>query len=199
MKEKGVVFGGSGFLGSHVADTLSDEGYSVVIYDLKPSPYLRKDQKMVVGDILDQEKVGKAVKGAKYVYNFAGIAEIYEAAKRPVDTVKYNILGHTIVLDACAKNSVDRVLFASSIYVYGKHGSFYRLSKQACELLCDAYQDEYSLNYTVLRYGSLYGPRAQEWNGIVRFFPKPYWKAKLTIQELGRRGGTTYMCWMPPA
>lgn len=168
MKDKVVIFGGSGFLGSHVADALSERGYEVVIYDLVPSPYLRDDQKMITGDILDQDQVEKAVKGAKYVYNFAGIAEIYEASQKPVDTIKCNVLGHTIILNACVKNSVRRVVFASSIYVYGKYGSFYRVSKQACELICEAFQEEYGLDYTILRYGALYGPRAQEWNGMFR-------------------------------
>ena len=53
-RERVVVFGGSGFLGSHVADTLSDKGYEVTIFDLKSSPYLRDDQEMVVGNTLDE-------------------------------------------------------------------------------------------------------------------------------------------------
>jgi len=48
---KVVVFGGSGFLGSHVADTLVDAGYDVTVYDLKYSKYLRASQNIVVGDI----------------------------------------------------------------------------------------------------------------------------------------------------
>ena len=53
---KVIVFGGSGFLGSHVADALTDAGYKVTVYDLMPSPYLRDSQQMIVGDILDQKK-----------------------------------------------------------------------------------------------------------------------------------------------
>ena len=122
------------FWGSHVADVLTDAGYKVVIYDLKYSPYLREGQEMVVSDILDEDKVNEVTKGATYVYNFAAIADIEEAAERPLETVKCNILGNAIILDACVKNNVKRFIYASSIYVYSDKGSFYRVSKQACEL-----------------------------------------------------------------
>ena len=48
---KVTVFGGSGFLGSHICDKLSDAGHDVTIVDVRPSPWLRDDQKMVVGSI----------------------------------------------------------------------------------------------------------------------------------------------------
>ena len=48
-----VVIGGSGFIGSHTADELSKQGYGVTIFDRKRSPWLRTDQDMVEGDILD--------------------------------------------------------------------------------------------------------------------------------------------------
>jgi len=50
---KAVVLGGSGFLGSHVADALSDHEYDTVVFDIVPSPWLRPDQEMVQGNILD--------------------------------------------------------------------------------------------------------------------------------------------------
>ena len=167
--DKVVVFGGAGFLGSHVADALSDAGYKVVIYDRFSSPYLKASQEMVVGDILDESLIIETLRNARYVYNFAGIADIDEASNRPVDTIKYNILGHTIVLNACVQAKVERILFASSIYVYSNSGSFYRVSKQSCELITEAFFERFGLPYTILRYGSLYGPRAQMWNGVYRY------------------------------
>ena len=50
---KVTVFGGSGFLGSHVADALTDAGHKVVIFDKEKSAYLRAGQEMIIGDILD--------------------------------------------------------------------------------------------------------------------------------------------------
>ena len=164
-----TVFGGSGFIGSHVCDKLSDAGHEIVIFDLKFSPWLRTDQTMITGDILDEKAVGTAVKNSQIVFNFAGLADIGKANIRPIDTVKYNILGNAIILEACRKAGVHRYVFASSVYVYSKSGGFYRCSKQACELYIETYHENSALEYTVLRYGSLYGPRADENNAIYRF------------------------------
>lgn len=166
MEKKAVVFGGSGFLGSHVADALTDGGYDVAIYDIRPSQYIKKTQKMITGDIMDEKAVQKAVNGRDYVYNFAGIADIDEASQKPLESVKYNILGNSIVLDAARRAKVKRFVFASSIYVYSKAGAFYRSTKQACELLIENYNEVFGLPYTILRYGSLYGPRADDRNYI---------------------------------
>ena len=175
-----VVFGGSGFLGSSVCDKLTDVGHVVVIYDIIDSPYLRSEQTMIKGDILDETGVLEAVQGAGAVFNFAGIADISEANGRPLDTVKYNILGNSIILEACRRTSVARYVFASSIYVYSKAGGFYRCSKQACELYIENYYKIYGLEYTILRYGSLYGPRANSHNAIYRFVREALEKGSIT-------------------
>ena len=126
---KTIVFGESGFLGNYVADALTDAGYDVVVFDCGESPYLGPDREMIVGSILDKKIVEGAVKGCDVVYNFAGIADLDEAARRPVESVEVNILGNTIVLEACRKIDGKRFVFASSLYVYSKAGSFYRSTK----------------------------------------------------------------------
>ena len=166
---KAIVFGGSGFIGSHVADELLKQGYETIIYDKTPSIYLQSGQKMVVGDILDIEKVKQAVKGCDYVYNFAGIADMDEAKEKPLETVNLNILGNINILEASVNSKVKRFVYASSIYVYSQKGGFYRCSKQASEIYIEEYNRYYGLNYTILRYGSLYGPRADKWNPIYRY------------------------------
>jgi UDP-glucose 4-epimerase len=168
MKKKVVVFGGSGFLGSHLADILSNEGFKVVIFDLNKSQYLSNDQEMVVGNILDREQIRKVINGAKFVYHFAAIADIKEAQEKPVEAVEVNILSTTYILDACREFGVERFIYGSTIYVYSEHGSFYRSTKQASELIIENYQKIYDLDYTILRYGSLYGPRANHFNFINR-------------------------------
>lgn len=164
-----VVFGGSGFLGSHVCDKLSEANYDVTIFDRARSPWIREGQKFIEGDILDSKQVSEAVKGADVVYNFAGIADIDEAKHKPIKTIELNILGNTIVLDACKENKVKRYIFASSVYVYSNSGSFYRASKKASEDYINLYYDHYGLEYTILRYGTLYGPRSDDRNAIYRF------------------------------
>lgn len=164
-----TVFGGSGFLGSHICDKLSEAGHAVTIVDLHPSPWLRPDQTMLTGNILDEETVRRGVEGADMVFNYAGIADIGEANNRPVDTARINVLGNVMILEACRRERVRRYVFASSLYVYGKSGGFYRCSKQACEIYIENYQAMHKLPYTILRYGSLYGPRADRRNAIHRF------------------------------
>jgi UDP-glucose 4-epimerase len=166
---KTAVFGGSGFLGSHICDSLSAAGHDVTIVDLRPSPWLRSDQTMLTGDILDEGIVRAAVDGADMVFNYAGIADIGEANTRPVDTARINVVGNVMLLEACRAAKTKRYIFASSLYVYGKSGGFYRCSKQACELYIENYQAMHNLPYTILRYGSLYGPRADTRNAIHRF------------------------------
>jgi UDP-glucose 4-epimerase len=164
-----TVFGGSGFLGSHICDTLSSAGHDVTIVDLRPSDWLRPDQVMLTGNILDEETVRAGIDGADMVLNYAGIADIGEANNRPVDTARINVVGNVMLLEACRKAKIKRYVFASSLYVYGKSGGFYRCSKQACEIYIENYQAMHNLPYTILRYGSLYGPRADRRNAIHRF------------------------------
>ena len=100
-----VFFGGSGFLGSHVCDKLSDAGHDVTIVDLRPSPYLRPDQKMVTGSLLDEDLVYTVVSGADAVFDFAGLADIGESNQKPVETARINVLGNVILLEACRKGT----------------------------------------------------------------------------------------------
>jgi UDP-glucose 4-epimerase len=165
-KEKVLVTGASGFLGSHIADALAEIGYEVIVFDLIESQFLQKSQKMVVGDILDYEALSENVKGCEYVYHFAGVADIDESGKNPEKTTLVNIIGTQNIIKACVKNQVKRMVFASTIYVYSDLGSFYRVSKQACEKLIEEYGREFGLKYTILRFGSLYGPRANRFNSI---------------------------------
>ena len=168
MIKKAVIVGGSGFIGSHVADHLSDKGYQVTVYDLNLSPWLRKDQRMVVGNVLDIQKLNETIEGSEVVYNFAALADLNQALDQPIKTVNINILGNLNVLEACRVHEVRRFVYASTVYVHSREGGFYRCSKQASEAYVEEYHKIYGLDYTILRYGSLYGPRADETNGLYR-------------------------------
>jgi UDP-glucose 4-epimerase len=175
-----LVTGGAGFIGSHVADTLSDAGHKVTIFDVKKSPFLRDDQEMVLGDILDERLVNNAISGKKIVYHFAGIADIDECAKKPIETAYFNIIGTLKVLEGCRMAGVKRFIFASSAYVYSNAGYFYRSSKQACESFIENYHELYGLPYTCLRYGSLYGDRSDERNSIYSMIRQAVIERKIT-------------------
>lgn len=166
MPQTAIVFGGSGFLGSHVADALTDSGFHVKILDIVPSPYLKRNQEMIVGDIRDLELVMESAHGCDYIYNFAGVADIDEAHFNPVKTANLNVMGTVNTLEAAKKVGIKRYIFASTVYVYSEQGSFYRASKQSAERFIETYNDVYGLKYTILRYGSLYGRRANNKNII---------------------------------
>lgn len=166
---KTIVFGGSGLIGSHLADRLTEAGYDVTIFDLKPSPYLLPGQEIIIGDILDKKAVSDAVKGCDYIYNFAGMADLDAATTEPLRTIEQNIVGTAILLEATLRSRAKRFIQASTIYVYSDTGGFYRCSKQAAELYVEEYNRKFGLEYTILRYGTVYGPRADSRNSIYRY------------------------------
>ena len=164
--DKVTVIGGSGFLGSHIADELSERGYAVTVFDRIASPWIRDNQTMLVGDMLDAELLEKACTGSRYLYHLGGIADISEAKAKPFKAIETNVMGVTAALEAARAVRAERFVYASTMYVYSAAGSFYRASKQAAETIVEAYAESFDLDYTLLRYGSLYGPRAQAWNGL---------------------------------
>lgn len=171
---RSLVTGGSGFIGSHVVDTLRDAGHEVVVFDRDP-PRERLDVEFVAGDITDREAVRRATRGVDYVHHVAAVANVNHAFDRPLDCVAINVLGTANVLEAARRERVRRVLLASTVWVYNgvpdSHvdeatplhmpgpGHVYTSSKIACELLFHDYAQLYKIPTTVFRYGIPYGPR----------------------------------------
>ena len=174
-----TICGGSGFLGSHIADELSNAEHEVTIFDIKDSPWKNINQEMLVGSLLDKKAINEAVKDSDYVFNFAGIADIADANINPHKSAEVNILGNLNLLDACYQAKIKRYIFASSLYVYSNAGGFYRCSKQACEVYIEEYQRQFGLDYTILRFGSLYGCRTNEQNAIYSFIKEELTEKKI--------------------
>ena len=161
-----IVTGGSGFLGSHVADELSKRGHEVTIFDKKKSKWIKPEQKMYIGDILNAKDLENVINGADVVFHFAALADIDKALKNPIETANINIFGTVLALELSHKHKIKRFVHASTIYVNSKEGGFYRCSKKAAEDYVEEYQNTRDLNYTVLRFGSLYGERSDNSNGV---------------------------------
>ena len=181
-----LVIGGSGFLGSHVSDQLSNSGYDVTIYDLTESKYLRKDQKMIIGSITNVKLLDKTIKNMQYVYHFAGIADIHESTLDPVNTINTNVMATTQIVDLCVKHKIKRFMYASTIYVYSSHGSFYKTSKQCSELIIENYSKTHRLASTIMRYGSLYGKRANHFNSIMKMIKQAIDQKKIVRSGSGK-------------
>ncbi|MGH9885198.1 MAG: NAD-dependent epimerase/dehydratase family protein [bacterium] len=163
-----LVTGGAGFLGSHLVDELAVRRHSVTVLDRAPSKWLPPGVKMLVADLGDRAALSAAAEGHDAVYHLAGFADLNAAKTRPLDTVHANIVGTVHLLEAMRAAGVTRLLFASTAYVYSREGGFYRCSKQACESYIEEYARTFGVRYTMIRYGSLYGPRADASNGVYR-------------------------------
>ncbi|EHQ36866.1 NAD-dependent epimerase/dehydratase family protein [Methanoplanus limicola] len=175
---KALVTGGKGFLGRHIVNELLKQNIETVTYDIieeQEENYSNNNREnnndnnlltYVKGDILDKSGLKKAMEGCDLVFHTAAIADINIVRNIPEKTMEINVLGTTRCLQAARECGVKRFLFASSVYSAGNHGSFYSVSKKAGESLCKTYYEEFGLEYTILRYGSLYGTEANHWNFI---------------------------------
>ena len=118
------IWGGSGFLGSHIADSITDAGHDVTIIDRSESEWIRPNQKFIKGDLLDVEIIDRTSKDADFIYNLAGIADIDEANDDPKLSATTNIIGNINLLNAVKNHNVSRYVFASTLYVYSVSGGF---------------------------------------------------------------------------
>lgn len=164
-----VVFGGSGFLGSYVVDELLARDFNVTIADINPSIYHEHKCRYVKTDILNAEEVEAVITTeTDIVYNYAGFSDVGTANENLVLTAQLNIIGNLYILEACRKSRVKRFIYASSAYANSEKGSFYGTSKLSSEKFIEKQHQLCGLEYTILRYGSVYGDRGNEANGIYR-------------------------------
>ena len=161
-----LVTGGSGFLGSHIADELVHRGHAVVVLDLEAPEVV--DRELVIADVRDADAVREAMAGCEAVFHCAAVADLDRARDLPRQAIEVNVLGTLSVLEAAAATGTRRFMHASSVYVFSRGGSVYRTTKQAAENLIQDLAGPMEVDATILRFGSLYGPRADEHNAILR-------------------------------
>ncbi|MFC1897621.1 NAD-dependent epimerase/dehydratase family protein [Chloroflexota bacterium] len=194
------VIGGSGFIGSHVVDKLIEAGHEVTVLDIM-SPH-RDDVRHVYIDITDISNTTVALTGNyDTVYHLAAMANVNDVQNNPIEATKINILGTANALEAARRNNIGRFILASTVWIYEmvegekmnehlplmpsmtKH--VYTASKVAAELYCHAYQKLYGQEFTILRYGIPYGPRARGATVIAAFVKKAFNHEPLTIEGDG--------------
>lgn len=183
--KKTVVFGGSGFLGSYVADELSRRGYDVLVADIREPKSLPENQQFAFCDIRNPEEVAATVKDAAIVYNFAGMTDVDGSAHHPKKTMELNVVGNINILDACANQNIERFVYASSAYAMSNKGSFYGISKFASEKIVEEYFSHSGIPFSIVRYGSLYGERADDRNGIHLILRQALDKGEITFAGNG--------------
>jgi UDP-glucose 4-epimerase len=195
-----LVTGGSGFIGSHVVDKLRAAGHEPVIYDLRPSPWHDNDPahpsvETVLGSITDREALERALHSCDAVAHLAAVADVNDVHAEPEDAERVNARGTVAVLEAARRAEVKRIVYASTIWVYSDcvgeevdedtllpaPSHLYTSTKLAGELYCKAYQELYGIDYTILRFGIPYGPRAREAAVIPAFVNKALQGEALTL------------------
>jgi UDP-glucose 4-epimerase len=193
-----LVTGGSGFIGSHVVDKLRERGHEPVIYDLRPSPWHLDPAHpvdTVLGSITDREALERALHSCDAVAHLAAVADVNDVHAEPEDAERVNARGTVAVLEACRRAGVQRIVYASTIWVYSDcqgeevdedtllppPSHLYTSTKLAGELYCKAYQELYGIDYTILRFGIPYGPRAREAAVIPAFVNKAFKGEPLTL------------------
>lgn len=180
---KVLITGGSGFIGSHLADKLIDARHSVCILDIK-KPH-RSDVAFLQGSIISQADVKRSLEDVEVVYHLAAFSNIDLVKENPLETIESNILGTAYLLDESRKRGVRRFILASSIYVYDEKGHLYTTAKLASELLCKNYHTLYGLPYTILRYGTAYGPRSRRADIVSIFIEQAIHSGRLVIHGSG--------------
>ena len=197
---KVLVTGGAGFIGSHIVEQLLQEGYQVVVVDnlsTGKKSFLPKDISFYSMDIqsLDLNQVFKKEKPEIVIHTAAQI-DVNSSIKNPQNDASINILGTINLLNCCHEYKVRKIIYSSSCAVYGvpedcsiKESfsisplSFYGISKFVVELYMKVYHSLYDLNYTILRYANVYGPKQSTSGegGVVSIFCKKILKKELPI------------------
>jgi len=185
-----LVTGGAGFIASQIADAFIKEGHEVCILDNLSTGFehnINPKAKFIHADI-SSPSISEIFAKEKFdvVNHHAAQIDVRKSVADPVFDANTNILGTINLLQACIKSGVKRFMFASTGgAVYGEQEYFpadeshptnpvspYGITKLSIEKYLYFYKNEYGLNYTILRYANVYGPRQNPFGeaGVVAIF-----------------------------
>jgi len=174
---KVLVTGGAGFIGSTLVDKLIDEGHEVIVVDDLSSgrkDYVNPKAKLHKIDICS-DKIAKIFKeeNIDYVYHLAAQIDVRKSVTDPEFDNKINVLGGINIIKNCHQYNVKKIIMASTGgAIYGEAEEIpttessptypvspYGIHKLTLEKYLNYYYQVYGLNYTVLRFANVYGPR----------------------------------------
>lgn len=177
-RDKYLVTGGAGFIGSNIAEELLARGHAVTVLDNFSTgrrenlePFLA-DIELITGDLQDAHAVQRAMKGCSFVLHQGALPSVPRSVADPIASNEVNVTGTLNVLLAARDAGVHRVVAASSSSVYGDTPTLpkvetmpvlpispYAVSKLAAEKYCAAFYKVYGLETVALRYFNVFGPR----------------------------------------
>ncbi|MCW3091577.1 MAG: nucleoside-diphosphate-sugar epimerase [Ferruginibacter sp.] len=130
MNKNVLITGGAGFIGSHLADELLENGYNVRVLDnmseqvhgkqCKRPQYLNSAIELIKGDVRDPKKVQEVLKGMDAVYHYAAMVGVGQSMYEIKEYTEVNNLGTAVLLEALSKNPVEKLVVASSMSIYGE-------------------------------------------------------------------------------
>lgn len=189
---KVLVTGGAGFIGSHITQSLAEEGCAVTVLDNLASGHIenldpvKEKIRFIQGDITDLARVMDAVRGCEVVFHQAAVVSVTQTVDDPVGSALVNDLGTLKVLEAARLAGVRRVVLASSSAVYGDAPQLpkketmplaplspYALQKLTNEWQAALYSKLYGLQTVCLRYFNVFGPRqdpSSPYSGVISIF-----------------------------
>ena len=184
-----LVTGGAGFIGSNLVDALIAGGHEVSVIDnfmTGNKKNVNSKAKLIVKDIRDDLNNLFSEGKFDYVYHLAAQANVRKSLENPVEDAKINIIGSLNLIDNCVKYNVKKFIFSSTGgAIYSKTArvpcneeseikpeSPYGLAKWTVENYLRIMKDTKKLNYCILRYSNVYGPRqdAKGEAGVVSIF-----------------------------
>jgi UDP-glucose 4-epimerase len=203
--KKILVFGGAGFIGSHLTERLIQEGAAVTVYDnLKTGRtanlakvWRHPGFRFVEGDVREKNKVEETVPGHEVIFHFCDDSDIRSAAEHPDTFVEQNIMGLFYVLESMRRNGIRLILFPSSTTVFGElahppaselHGpmmplNLYGGAKLAAEGLISAWAHTYDFRAIVFRFVGIIGGHMD--HGVVHDFVRKLQKDPTRLEILG--------------
>lgn len=184
-----AVTGGAGFIGSNIADELISLGHQILIVDNLFTGKKENINKLAAFSQVDINSAELADVFADFqpevVIHHAAQVSVSKSLVDPFLDQELNIRGTLNVLQSCASSKVRKIIYASSAAVYGapqylpvdeQHStvptSFYGISKYVPESYIKIYSELYGLDYTILRYANVYGPRQDHLGegGVISIF-----------------------------
>lgn len=187
-----LVTGGAGFIGSHLTQTLVDQGCNVTVLDNLSTGHIENlskcvdDITFIEGDICDAAALDQSIRGCEVVFHHAAIVSVTQTVADPVSSALVNDLGTLKILEAARLNKVRRVVLASSSAIYGDSPDLpkvesmtprplspYAVQKLTNEHYAKLYHDLFGLDTVCLRYFNVFGPRqdpSSPYSGVISIF-----------------------------